>query len=214
MADKVTIVDYGVGNLLSARRAFEHMGAQVIATSSPEGVLAAERLVLPGVGAYGDCVGELARRGLIDPLQRYAATGRPLLGICVGMQMLFEASDEFGETAGLNLLAGRVARLPDCDLDGRPLRVPNIGWAPLEAGAGYGATAAPLIPETLLGRSVYFVHSFAARPRDEADTLAICRFGGHPVVAAVQRGPVMGTQFHPEKSGKVGLSIIRSFIDL
>lgn len=214
MADKVTIVDYGVGNLLSARRAFEHMGAQVVATSSPEGVLGAERLVLPGVGAYGDCVGELARRGLIDPLRRYAATGRPLLGICVGMQMLFEASDEFGENTGLGLLAGRVTRLPDSDLDGRPLRIPHIGWARLEAGAGYASAAIPLIPPGLLGRSVYFVHSFAARPRDESDTLAICRFGGHAVAAAVQRGSIMGTQFHPEKSGKVGLSIIRSFIDL
>lgn len=211
---KITIVDYGVGNLLSARRAFEHEGAQVTSTGTAEGVLAADRLVLPGVGAFGDCVAALGRRGLIDPIRRYAATGKPLLGICVGMQMLFDASEEFGLHPGLGLLGGRVALIPQTDVDGGPLRIPHIGWAPLERAEASQATGQRLIKDELFGRSVYFVHSFAARADTPSDVAAICRFGGHAVTAAVQRDGIMGTQFHPEKSGKAGLSIIRRFISL
>lgn len=212
---RITIVDYGVGNLLSARRAFEHVGCEVILASSPEQCLAAEKLVLPGVGAFGDCVRQLAARRLLEPIRRFAQGGRPLLGICVGMQMLFDVSEEFGQHEGLGLLPGRVVELPSHHRHtGAPLRVPQVGWARIEPGPGMDACPRSLLPETVLHKDVYFVHSFAAEPELDADRLAVYRHGEHAVCAAVQRDNIMGTQFHPEKSGPVGLSIIRRFSEL
>jgi len=214
MSVTVGLVDHGVGNLLSVQRAFAHEGAKVTLVRTPEAVAAAERLVLPGVGAFGDCLAALERLNLVAPILQYAASGRPLLGICVGMQLLFDTGTEFGRHRGLGLLAGEVVGLPQQGLDGERLKRPHIGWAPLRLPPGAradhwnGTVLADLAP----GESTYFLHSFAAVVAHPGDCLAESPFGGHRFVAAVRRDNLSGTQFHPEKSGPVGLRIIRRFL--
>ncbi|MEY2633864.1 MAG: imidazole glycerol phosphate synthase subunit HisH [Pseudomonadota bacterium] len=211
----ITLVDYGMANLLNVARAFEHCGATVRVVETPDDVLAAERLVVPGVGAFRDCLDELRRRGFDDVLRRYVDTGRPMLGICVGMQALFDVSEEFGEHPGLGHLPGRVRAVPRQAVDGAAQRVPHIGWNHLvqpESGRDWSGT----VLEPFVGQrpAVYFVHSFAAQPEDPADRLADCVYGGHRVCAAVQRGNLMATQFHPERSGEIGLTILHRFLDI
>lgn len=209
---KVTIINYGLSNLLSVRRAAEFCGAEVEFAQTPEAVLAAERLILPGVGAFEDGMNGLAKLGLAEPIQQKAAGGTPLLGICLGMQMLFDESDEFGVHKGLGLIPGRVERIPALDASGRPQRVPNIGWRELVPAHGsFAGTVLANVPEH---GECYFVHSYEAKPQNEADRLANSPYGGRMVCAAAMRGSVIGTQFHPEKSGPVGLSILKAFLEL
>lgn len=211
----ITLVDYGMANLLNVARAFEHCGAVVRVVETPGEIVDAGRLVVPGVGAFSDCLDELCRRGFDDALRRYVDTGRPMLGICVGMQALFEVSEEFGEHSGLGLLPGRVCAVPRQTIDGAPQRVPHIGWNHLvepETGRGWAGTL--LEPFSGQRPAVYFVHSFAAQPADPADRLADCLYGGHRVCAAIQRGNLMATQFHPERSGEIGLEALRHFLDI
>lgn len=215
MSVKVTLMDYGMCNLLSVARAFEYCGAEVDITEDPEVVLKAEKLVVPGVGAFRDSIREVEARGFGDAIRRFIGTGRPFLGICVGMQMLFETSEEFGNHAGLGVIAGRVLAIPRFNTDGVVQRIPHIGWNHL------------VVPET--GRSwhgsflnefegahpaFYFVHSFAAVPDDPTIRLADTVYGGHRICAAVQRENVVATQFHPERSGELGLTLVRHFISL
>lgn len=206
----VTVVDYGLGNLLSVRRGFEHCGAAVRVSASPDAVWRAERLVLPGVGAFGDGMAKLRERGLDHAVHEFVKSGRPLLGICLGMQMLFDASEEFGSHQGLGLIAGKVARIP---ADGR--KVPHIGWAPIHPPAD---TKRPwqgtLLQGTADGTAFYFVHSYTGFPADAGDRLADADYLGARISAVVARGNVMGTQFHPEKSGPAGLAVIARFLDL
>jgi glutamine amidotransferase len=211
----VTIVDYGMCNLLNVARAFEHCGANVTVTENPSAVGAAERLVVPGVGAFRDSMKEVTARGFGDALRDFAQNGRPMFGICVGMQILFEASEEFGEHVGLGILPGRVRAIPALRQDGQPQRVPHIGWNHLvepESGRNWRDTL--LDPVAGANPAVYFVHSFAATPAESSDRLADCIYGGHRLCAAVQRGNLMASQFHPERSGEVGLSITRRFLEL
>lgn len=209
---KVSIIDYGLSNLLSVRRAAEYCGAQVEFVQTPEAVLAAPRLILPGVGAFEDGMNGLAALGLIEPIRQKAAEGTPLFGICLGMQMLFDESDEFGRHQGLGLIPGRVELIPAVDTSGVPQRVPNIGWRTLVPAHGsFAGTALQNVPA---GGECYFVHSYEAKPQNEADRLADSPYGGRSICAAALRGSVMGTQFHPEKSGPVGLSILKAFLEL
>lgn len=215
MSKNILIVDYGVGNLLSVGRAFEHCGAAVVLSGDPAAIAAAERVVLPGVGAFGDCVNALRAKGLDHAVLQHVANQRPLIGICVGMQMLFDGSDEFGEHRGLGLIPGKVEAIPSIDVDGRPLKVPHIGWSPLvmpEAvdASWEGTPLSGLQP----GTAAYFVHSFHGQPVDPSHRVADALYGGHRITAAVHRGAVFGTQFHPEKSGPVGLAMLRNFLDL
>jgi glutamine amidotransferase len=209
----VTVVDYGSSNLYSVARAFEHLGAQVQLSGSGADIERARQLVLPGVGAFGEGMRGLRERGLVEPLREYAASGRPLLGICLGMQMLASASEEFGEHAGLDLIPGRVKAISARALDGSPQKIPHIGWAPLEpphAAAWRGSIFADTPP----GTSVYLVHSYALEPADPGHRLADCDYGGHKLCAAVRRGRIYGCQFHPEKSGAAGLAMLERFIGL
>ena len=202
-----TIIDYGIGNLRSLAKAFAAAGVAVRRSGDPEAVARSERLVLPGVGAFGACADELARRGLADVVRQRAADGVPLLGVCVGMQLLFESSDERGAHAGLGLLPGAVSRFPP-DLagpDGRRLKVPHMGWNRLEARAAH-----PVLGDG--GAWVYFVHSYRAAPAEPADVLATADYGG-PVPAVVGRANVVGVQFHPEKSARAGQALLRRFSD-
>jgi glutamine amidotransferase len=172
-------------------------------------------LVVPGVGAFRDCLDEQRRRGFDDALRRYVDTGRPMLGICVGMQAMFDVSEEFGDHPGLGLLPGQVRAMPRQAVDGVAQRVPHIGWNHLvvpETGREWSGTL--LEPFIGLRPAVYFVHSFAAWPREPTDRLADCVYGGQRICAAIQRGNLMATQFHPERSGEIGLAILRRFLDI
>ena len=209
----VTIIDYGSGNLLSVARAIEYAGATAQITHDPSEVDCAERLILPGVGSFDDGMQSLQDRGLIEPIRLYAASDRPLLGICLGMQMLANIGEEFGEHEGLGLIPGRVVPISPFDVDGLRQKVPHIGWADLSPARSEG-WAGTLFDGTAAGAAVYLVHSFHFVPAEKADRLADCFYGGHRIVASVSKGRTIGCQFHPEKSGLVGINILRNFLRL
>jgi len=206
------VIDYGVGNLFNVERALRHVGGDPRFISTGKDLLDAPCLVLPGVGAFGDGVRGLKERGLWEPLREYAASGRPLLGICLGMQLLFETSNEFGEHVGLGIVPGKVGPLLANLADGRT-KLPHIGWAPLAApGDGTGTWDGSILAGIRPADSVYFVHSYAAKPADQAWNLADGLYGTAKFCAAVQKDNVVGCQFHPERSGPVGLSILANFV--
>lgn len=209
---KVTILDYEMCNLFNVVRAFEVCGASVTVTSNSHEALCADRLVVPGVGAFRHAMQELTNLGLDDSIKFFADTGRPLLGICVGMQILFEASEEFGEHLGLSLLSGRVVPIPKKNKQGHAQRIPHIGWSHLQKPMRKKWDNTIFSNFQNESPAVYFVHSFAANPIRENDVLANCNYGGYDICAAVQKNNIVGTQFHPELSGPKGLAIIKNFI--
>jgi glutamine amidotransferase len=209
---KVAVVNFGAGNLLSICRALRHLGAFVELADTPEAVAAADRLVLPGVGAFGACMTNLRQGGLDLAVKDFAATGRPFLGICVGLQMLFDESEEFGVHAGLGLIPGRVTRIPAEGIGGVPHKIPHIGWNTLRQPAGAVWERTPLA-FTSEGTSVYFVHSFSGHPADERHALAFSDYNGVPILAAARRDNMTGVQFHPEKSGQAGLNILSAYLE-
>ena len=209
---KVTVIDYGLSNLLSVQHAFAHFGAEVQVTSSPADVLAADALVLPGVGAFQDGMQGLEQLGLIEPIKQKTAQGTLLLGICLGMQMLFDESEEFGLHKGLGLIPGRVVRIPSTDVQGRPQKVPHISWNPLNPAGGRTDFAGTVLAGVTPGEECYFIHSYEAKPVRDEDRLADTVYGGREICAAASHGSVLGCQFHPEKSGAVGLKIIEEFL--
>lgn len=207
MKPHVTVVDYGMGNLLSVTRALEHCGAQVTLESSPLFLVKAERLVLPGVGAFGNGMTELRHRNLVEAVCTVAASGRPTLGICLGMQMLLDGSDEFGASAGLGLIPGWVRKLPE-----QPgIKMPHIGWSAIKSPQGTNWNDS-LLENVPSGHEMYFVHSFHAEPTNIAHRLAETLYGDYAYCSVVKKDNITGCQFHPEKSGEIGLSIIRSFL--
>ena len=213
--NSVTVIDYGVGNLLSVRRGLEYNNASVTVTGDPETILKAERLVLPGVGAFADGMQELEKREFISLLSEVAVKGTPLLGICLGMQMLLDRSEEFGVSDGLGLIPGTVtAILPEAK-DGQKLKIPHIGWSNLvrseNAGVAWDETLLNGITED---SALYFVHSFMAQPEHEKSLIAGCLYGDNFIPAVIQSENIIGCQFHPEKSGKVGLQILKNFLTL
>ena len=214
MKPAIVVMDYGVGNLLRVTRALEHCGATARISSDPAVILSAERLVLPGVGAFESCMTSLRESGLHDPLLEFIGSERPLFGICVGMQMLLEVGEEFGLHKGLGVIKGRVQKIPATDISGAKLKIPHTGWNGLQprAGAGSDSWGGTVLQDIAPGDATYFVHSFAAVPSEPSDCLAITLYGGHPITAAIGRRNVAGTQFHPEKSGLVGLRILRCFL--
>lgn len=213
MTAKVAIVDYGAGNLLSVRAALDHCGAECIMASEPTVVTGAERLLLPGVGAFGDAMADMREKSLVEPVHSFVATGRPLLGICVGMQMLMDESEEFGRHAGLGLIPGAVEAIPATRVDGSLHPIPHVGWSALACTRPH-AWRGTLLDDTAEDAWVYFVHSFTAVPVTPDHRLADCTYGGRLISAVIARDNVMGCQFHPEKSGEVGLGIIQRFLKL
>lgn len=206
-------MDYGVGNLLSVRRALEHCGAHVSVTADPDALLSAPRVILPGVGAFANAMAELHARGLDEVSKEIAARGIPLLGICLGMQMLLDESEEFGVTAGLGLVAGQVVPVPTATAAGEPHKIPHIGWNSLVLPPERKNWTGTLVEEIARDEAVYFVHTFMAPPADPRDRVADCLYGGIRIPAVIQRDNVIGCQFHPEKSGEVGLKILRAFLE-
>lgn len=210
----VVIIDYGVGNLLSVNRAFDRCGAGVSTSSDPDIIRRASHVVLPGVGAISSAMGLLCRNGLDELVKEVAAVGTPLLGICLGMQMLLGESEEFGLTQTLNLIPGRVIPVPKCQSNGAPLKIPNIGWYGLYSSEESAPWSGTLLETVQPGEMVYFVHSFMAEPLNSRDTLAHYVYGGNALTAVVMRENVLGCQFHPEKSSEVGLRILEQFLRL
>jgi glutamine amidotransferase len=209
---EVTVIDYGVGNLLSVKRGFEHWGAKVSVTSDPGEILRASRVVLPGVGAFASAMNALAQRSLIPVIQEVASRQVPLMGICLGMQLLLQESDEFGPTEGLGLILGRVISIPPKASDGVFLKIPHIGWSALQHYDSMVPWTASVLQEVAPGESAYFVHSFMAKTSNPAHSIAHCLYGAHAIPAVIRRENITGCQFHPEKSGEVGLKILRSFL--
>ena len=201
----IAIVDYGVGNLFSLQSSFRAIGAEVLVTADPAVLRKADKIILPGVGAFQDAAQKLRESGLAECICTLAAEGKPLMGICLGMQLLFEKSYEYGCHAGLGLIPGAVR--PIRDVIPEELKVPHIGWNALKF-----KRESPLFSGIHEGDCVYFVHSFYAADCEES-IIATSEYGGE-LTAAVARGNVYGCQFHPEKSGKVGLAILKSFVDL
>ena len=197
----ITILDYSVNNLRSVQKAFEHLGHQTHVTSDPDEVARAEKLVLPGVGAFGHAMKNLRERQLIEPVAQAVRGGKSILGVCLGMQLLFDWSEELGLCAGLGIIAGKVVKFPD-DPD---LKVPHMGWSRLEF-----PRPSRLFNGLENGDMTYFVHSYHALPEDESVIVARGHHGAD-FVAGVERGNVMGAQFHPEKSSAVGLKILDNF---
>jgi len=201
----IAIIDYGVGNLFSLRSSLAMIGAEAVVTGDAQAIRAADRLLLPGVGAFEDARRKLAQTGLDALIIREAERGKPVMGICLGMQMLFDRSFEYGEHEGLGLIGGSVVPMADRLPDG--IKVPHIGWNALDVKK----PEHPLMRGIKPGDCVYFVHSYFASGCDEA-VVATTEYGIE-LTAAVAKGNVMGCQFHPEKSGEVGLSILRAFCE-
>jgi len=198
----ISLLDYGIGNLRSLQKAFEHVGGEVRVVTTPEEVAAADKLVVPGVGAFGQAVGRLNERGLDRAIHAAVGRGALFLGVCVGMQLLFETSCEHGVHRGLGLLKGHVRRLPDT------VKLPQVGWNRAE----------PTRPDPLLeglekGEYVYFDHSYYCEPEDSSDALTLTEHGLR-YASAVRRGRICAVQFHPEKSQKAGLKLLENFVGL
>lgn len=199
----IAIIDYGMGNLFSVEKAFVKLGAEVVVTRSPEVILSADKVVLPGVGAFGDCMNNLTEYGLVDVIHEVIARGTPFLGICLGLQMLFEGSEETPGVKGLGVFPGMVRKIIAPEL-----KIPHMGWNNLEYRSE-SQLFDPLSSETY----VYFVHSYHAVPEDDQLITAVVDYGG-PVTAAIGRKNIQAVQFHPEKSGTVGLGMLSKFKEM
>lgn len=199
----IAIIDYGMGNLFSVEKAFVKLGAEVVVTSDPKVILKADKVVLPGVGAFGDCMKNLAEYGMIDVIHTVTRRGMPFMGICLGMQVLFEGSEEDPEVKGLGIFPGMVRKILAPEL-----KIPQMGWNSLEFLA-----PSPLFVNMPAEPYVYFVHSYHAVPEDSGIITAVVDYGG-PVTAAVGRGNVQAVQFHPEKSSTLGLAMLANFKEM
>ena len=198
----VTIIDYGLSNLMSVRRAIEHLGYRTEITNDKDRIARASVLVLPGVGAFGDGMHKLDLLGISETIREKAQDSIPILGICLGMQLLFDESYEFGNHRGLGLIPGKVVRIPDIDVFDQRQRVPNIGWRKV------------IDQRTQEEKGeCYFLHSYEAKPKDINNQVAEIIYGGRKVCAIVQKDNIVGMQFHPEKSGAVGLALLDSFLE-
>jgi glutamine amidotransferase len=202
----VVIIDYGMGNLRSVQKAFEQVGCNAVVTADPKVAAQADKLVLPGVGAFRDCMRNLEEGGFVAPIKAHVASGKPFLGICLGLQLLFTESEEFGHYQGLGIIPGKVVRFADgVQKKGESLKVPHMGWNRIDI-----RRPAPLFQGVADGTFVYFVHSYYVVPDDPA-VVATQTGYGRPFCSSIWRDNVMATQFHPEKSQAVGLKMLKNF---
>lgn len=208
----VAVVDFGMGNLFSVQQALARAGLESVLTDDPVVIDRASAVVLPGMGAFGDAMAELHRRGLVEPVRRAAKSNKPFLGICLGLQLLFEESAEFGRHEGLGVIRGKVVRFESPVQDGVPLKVPHVGWTaiytPQSKPTAWDETPLAGIPE---GTRAYFVHSFYAVPSAASVVVAVSRYGQLEYASAVNHQNVFACQFHPEKSGAPGIEIYSNF---
>lgn len=205
---KVGILDYGAGNLKNVCRAVEYLGYSYQLVSSEKEVLSVDKIIIPGVGAFKVAMDQLTKMGLVETIKTLADRKVPILGICLGMQILFEESSEFGATRGLGLLQGKVSKIPSTGASGSRLKVPHIGWNELILDN----PALSLTREIQTGDPFYFVHSYRASGYITSDLIGHCMYDGHILPAIVGHDNVYGCQFHPEKSGRLGLKILLNFL--
>jgi glutamine amidotransferase len=204
----IAIVDYGMGNLRSVHKALERTGCEAQVTADPQEVMDATKIILPGVGAFRDCMHNLEKLRLLEPAIRSIEAGKPFLGICLGLQLHFEESDEFGTHRGMGVLGGKVTRFPEDIQDpdtGQPYPIPHMGWNTVQI-----KKEIPLFAGIEDNSFFYFVHSYYAMPQDPQDIAATTPYGIE-FACAVQRGNIYAVQFHPEKSQEVGLQVLRNF---
>jgi imidazole glycerol-phosphate synthase subunit HisH len=202
----IAIIDYGMGNLRSVQKGFEKVGFDAVVTADPKVLLEAERVVLPGVGAFRDCMRNLEEGGFVEPILKVIKEGKPFLGICLGLQLLFTESEEFGTHQGLNVIPGRVLRFPEGMQEaGENLKVPHMGWNQLKI-----ERPAPIFAGVDQGTNVYFVHSYYVKPEDDSVVAATTSYG-IDFCSAIWRDNIMATQFHPEKSQDKGLAMLKNF---
>jgi glutamine amidotransferase len=213
-AAKVAIVDYEMGNLYSVAQACRVVGLDAEITADAKVIAGADLVILPGIGGFPKAMKTLQNKGLVGVLKDVAAAGNPLVGICLGQQLLMESSAEFGHTPGLGLIPGDVVRFPDLSADGRPLKIPHVGWCPISPEAGGADWNGSPLKGLPAGTEFYFVHSFHVRCKQPKNVLATAPFGNIRYCTAVQNDKVFGFQFHPERSGKAGLHIYRELRSL
>lgn len=211
---QIGIIDYKAGNIHSVVKAFNHSGTSTKIIASVQDVSGIDGLVIPGVGAFGAGKQELVNRGLFSWIQEYAEQGHPLLGICLGMQLLFSESEEFELNAGLDLIPGRVVAIPEQEIDGEHYKVPHIGWNSLRMGFINDREKKSIIANIPEGEEFYFIHSFMALPEKKEHVLAYSNYGNCMLTAVVQKENIYGCQFHPEKSRGPGIQILRNFVDI
>lgn len=212
---KITIIDIGSGNILSIKRAFENCGAEVYVTRERDKILSSHKLVLPGVGAFKNAVNELNSFDFFDIISNKKFKQIPMLGICLGMQLLFDESEEFGKQNGLKLIKGKVKKLPNTSTNGETLKIPSIGWYKLILGKNASVHKSAKFLNSFDEKGMfYFVHSYYAKTADKDAVLASYNFGGHLIPSIVAKDNIIGCQFHPEKSGSFGLKLIKNFISL
>ncbi|NRA54653.1 MAG: imidazole glycerol phosphate synthase subunit HisH [Gammaproteobacteria bacterium] len=204
----VSIIDYGASNMANVQHAFEHIGVTVNIVTTAEQILNAERLVFPGVGSFPDAMAQLHRDGLACAIKE-AALNKPFLGVCLGMQMLLSSSVEFELTPGLDLIKGQVIKLPQVNSAGQALIIPNTGWARIEL-----QRKSKLLTNVPADNAFYFVHSYHAQVNDPSHQLATSQFDQYPISAIIGKDNILGCQFHPEKSGQLGLKIIQNFLTI
>jgi len=207
----VVIADYGIVNLRNICNAFEYVGATVIASSDPEVIKVADALVLPGVGSFSRGMEELAVRNLDEAIIECANSGRPVLGICLGMQLMMSTGTEYGITAGLGLIAGVVEKIPNKKRGGSIRKIPHIGWNAIRRDSNYGVWENTCLRATRENEDCYFVHSYHVKPFNTDNILAATNYDGVDIVAAIHENNVTGLQFHPERSGPAGLTILKQF---
>jgi imidazole glycerol-phosphate synthase subunit HisH len=204
----IALIDYGMGNLHSVAKALEKAGGNVRLVKEPEKLADASRIVLPGVGAFRDCIGALRETGMDAAILEFIASGKPFLGICLGMQVLMDVSFEFGEYRGLGLIPGAVKKFPDSHPE-RGFKIPHMGWndVVLSSEKMPHPVLAPLA-----GMQAYYVHSYYCAPENPEHILAACSYGDYPFASAIGRDNLIGVQFHPEKSQKAGLALLEAFL--
>jgi glutamine amidotransferase len=211
---RVAIIDYQAGNLFSVQHACASVGLDPIITSDPAVIAACPAALLPGVGAFGEAMGQLNRRGLVPVIADFVRSGRPFLGICLGLQLLFTESEEFGPHAGLGLIPGKVVRFASAASDGTRVRVPQIGWNQVKRPQGRSeAWEGTPLAGLHDGEYLYFVHSYYVIPQQAEDVLCVAQYGGQTYCAGIRRGNLLALQFHPEKSAHEGLRIYRHWAD-
>ena len=209
---KITIIDYGCGNILNLIRAIEFLGYEAETTRDKEKIIDSSHVILPGVGAFGTAVKQLEKYNLYNPILEYAKLNKPLLGICLGMQLLFTVSYEFGIHNGLGLIEGEVTKISN--KKNKEIKIPHMGWNEIYPNNDKKEWRNKILKNVLIGKSFYFVHSFVGQTKNLNSTVAICNYFNIPIPAIVSINNIFGCQFHPEKSGDNGLTVLKNFCEI
>ena len=208
-----TVIDLSIGNLMSIIRGLEYYDAKVTVTSDPNIINNSSHVVLPGDGAFKYAMEQIMKKGLLSTLKNLKNSKTVLLGICIGMQILFDESCEFGETKGLGLISGKVVPIPNKSIDGKKISIPHMGWNNLLTTKYFKNWNNTFLEDNKINDEVYFIHSYMAVPSNDSNRVADCIYGGHKIAAVVTKDNITGCQFHPEKSGKLGLKILKKFLE-